>query len=123
VELTKNELQFISVLWRSETPLTSPEILENATERTWSDRSLHVILNNLLAKGAIAEHGFVKEGRTIARKFVPVLTHDEYYKSVLAECDSKKLLALVSAVMRERSDVKDKTVNELDSIVQRWNGK
>ncbi|MCL2221176.1 MAG: BlaI/MecI/CopY family transcriptional regulator [Oscillospiraceae bacterium] len=123
MELTKNELQFISVLWRSETPLTAPQILESPMERTWADRSLHVILNNLLSKGAIAEHGFVKEGRTISRTFVPVLTHKEYYTSLLAECESKELLALVSAVIRERTDIGEETAGALESIVRRWSGK
>ena len=123
MDLTKNELQFIGVLWRSQSPMTAPEILNSPTERAWADRSLHVILNNLLEKGAIAEHGFVKEGRTISRTFVPVLSREEYYTSMLAECESEELLTLFSAVMRRRSDIGDEAVDELESIIQRWDRK
>jgi predicted transcriptional regulator len=123
MELTKNELQFMNVLWQSENPITAPEILERSTERTWKDRSLHVILNNLLDKGAIVEHGFIKEGRTISRTFVPKISREEYYKTVLADCGSKELLGLVSAIMRDRNDFEDETVDELEEIFRNWSEK
>lgn len=123
MELTKNELQFMTVLWQSENPITAPEILERATERKWKDRSLHVILNNLLDKDAIAEHGFVKEGRTISRTFIPKISREEYYKTVLSDCESKELVGLISAIMRDRNDFEDDTVNELEKIFQKWSEK
>jgi predicted transcriptional regulator len=103
--------------------MTAPEILESSKKRTWKDRSLHVIINNLLDKGAIEEYGFVKEGRTISRTFVPVLSREDYYKSMLADCESDELLTLFSAVVRDRADVEDETVDMLEGIVQGWNRK
>lgn len=48
--LTKKELEMMNVLWGSETALTASEILKASTDRTWKDKSLHLMINSLLQK-------------------------------------------------------------------------
>lgn len=44
--LTKKEVEMMTVLWRSETALTASEILKASTDRTWKDKSLHILINS-----------------------------------------------------------------------------
>ena len=56
--LTKKELEMMNVLWGSETALTASEILKASTDRTWKDKSLHLMINSLLQKNLIVVDGF-----------------------------------------------------------------
>lgn len=58
--LTKKELEMMNVLWQSETALTASEILKASTNRTWKDKSLHILINSLLKKNLIVVDGFKK---------------------------------------------------------------
>ena len=58
MELTKSEMQIMDVLWGSDAPLSRSDLLERSEEKTWKDSSVHILLNGLLAKGAIREAGF-----------------------------------------------------------------
>ena len=120
MELTKNELQFMAVLWQAGKPMTGAEVLENSVEKSWKDKSLHIMLNRLLQKKAIAEHGFIKDGKKISRTFVPTITREDYYKSVFAGHDSKDLVMLFSAIMRDRLDLDGDTAKKLDGITREW---
>ena len=55
VELTRSELEIMNVIWAAGRPLTRGEILELSVDKTWKENSVHILLNRLLAKGAIAE--------------------------------------------------------------------
>ena len=117
MELTRNELQFMTVLWHSDTPLTSAEILGRSVDRTWKDASLHIILNRLIEKGAVAEHGFVKDGKVIARTFVPALSRECYYESVFAGYPSEDIPMLFSALLR-RVDFNVSTIEKLEDMIR-----
>lgn len=56
--LTKKELEMMNVLWGRETALTASEILKVSTDRTWKDKSLHLMINSLLQKNLIVVDGF-----------------------------------------------------------------
>lgn len=64
--LTRKELEMMTVLWQSETALTASEILKASTNRTWKDKSLHILINSLLQKNLIVVDGFKKW-----RKYTP----------------------------------------------------
>jgi predicted transcriptional regulator len=117
MDLTINELQFMTVLWCADTPLTSTEVLKLSVEKTWRDASLHSILNNLLEKGAIAEHGFVKDGKAISRTFVPVLSCEDYYEVFFAGHKTKDIPMILSALMK-RSDFDAETIKKLEDIIK-----
>jgi predicted transcriptional regulator len=117
VELTINEMQFMTVLWCAETPLTSSEIRSQSVDKTWKDASLHTILNKLLEKGAIAEHGFVKDGKAISRTFVPVLSCEKYYEEFFSGHMTKAIPKIFAALM-SRSDFDNDTIAELEDIIK-----
>jgi len=107
----------MTVIWCADTPLTSTEILKRSGEKTWSDNSLHTILNKLLLKGAIKEHGFIKDGNIIARTFVPVLSCEDYYEKFFEAYPSTCIPMIFSAIMR-RTDFDTETLNKMESIIR-----
>ena len=117
MDLTKNELQIMTVLWCADAPLTSAEILKLSVDKTWKDASLHTILKKLLDKGAIAEHGFVKDGKIISRTFIPAITREGYYTAFFAGHMVNDVPMLFSALVN-RADIDDETINKLAAIIQ-----
>lgn len=121
MNLTANELQFMQVLWNADQPLTSAEIREHSTERTWKDTSLHTILNRLLEKEAVKEVGYKKEGKAISRTFKSSISCEEYYASFFNEHskkDSKTLPIIFSALLRS-ADIGSNTLDKLEDIIRK----
>jgi len=116
MDLTKNELQFMTVLWDADTPLTASEVLRRSVDKTWADASLHTILNKLLEKGAIREYGFEKDGKAISRTFVPVLSCGEYYGNLFSGHMKKDIPVIFSALMN-REDIDKNTLNTLKQMI------
>jgi len=117
MELTKNELQILTVMWHSNTPLTSAEIRESSTDRKWSDNSLYAIINNLMEKGVIKKHGFTEDGGSPARTYVPVLTRDNYYDTVFAEYQTEEFPAILAALAK-RARLDDEVKRELRKAIE-----
>ena len=53
MKLTKSELEVMNVLWKAERPLSRSEIIEQSTDKTWKDNSIHILLNGMLKKEAM----------------------------------------------------------------------
>ena len=51
--LTKSEMEIMDVLWEDGGALSRADFLARSQEKTWKDSSVHILLNGLLAKGAI----------------------------------------------------------------------
>jgi len=117
MDLTKNEVQFMTVLWDADEPLTGAEILKRSVGKTWKDASLHTILNKLLEKGAIKEHGFLKDGKAISRTFVPALSRKEYYDKLFAGHAAKEIPDIFSSLMN-RKDIDDEVLNILERMIK-----
>ena len=107
----------MTVLWNANAPLTSPEILRLSVDKSWRDASLHRILNNLLEKGAVAEHGFIKDGKSISRTFVPAISCEEYYKAVFSGHTSRDVPMILSALL-SRSDFDAETIKKMEGIIR-----
>ena len=76
--LTKKELEMMDVLWGSETALTASEILKASTDKTWKDKSLHILINSLLQKNLIVVDGFKRMEKVYARSFIPAISQTDY---------------------------------------------
>ena len=83
MELTKSEMEIMDVLWEDGGALSRADFLERSQEKTWKDSSVHILLNGLLAKGAIKEAGLVKRQKTYGRTFLPTMTREEYFASAI----------------------------------------
>ena len=98
--LTKSELEIMDVLWGCDQPLSRSDLLVRSEEKNWKDSSVHILLNGLLQKGAIMEAGYVKRSKTYGRTFLPTLTREEYFATMIFSFRHKpQIVGLVAALM------------------------
>ena len=100
MELTKSELEIMNVLWEAGRPLTRGEILELSVDKRWKDNSIHILLNRLLAKGAIAEGGFTRSGKSYGRLYEPQISAVEYYAGSVFAVSRRQLGMLFDALLQ-----------------------
>lgn len=111
--LTKSELQIMDVFWGTDAALSRADLLDRSEEKNWKDSSVHILLNGLLQKGAIREVGFVKRSKTYGRTFLPTMTREEYFASMVFSFRHKpRIVELIQALLK-REDI---TPEDLDSI-------
>ena len=103
MELTKSELEIMNVLWDAGRPLTRGEILELSVDKKWKDNSIHILLNRLLAKGAIAEGGFTRSGKSYGRLYEPQISGEDYYAGSVFAVSRERLDMLFDAMLQSTS--------------------
>lgn len=107
MELTKSEMEIMDVLWDAGVPLSRADLLERSEEKSWKDSSVHILLNGLLAKGAISEAGVVKRIKTYGRIFAPTMTREEYYaQTVFCHRHKPQVVGLFRALL-DREEITD----------------
>lgn len=99
MELTKSELEIMNVIWAAGRALTRGEILELSVDKNWKDNSIHILLNRLLAKGAIVESGFARSGKSYGRLYEAALTGPAYYAENLFCGGPERLSMLFDALL------------------------
>lgn len=99
MELTRSELEIMNVIWKAGRPLTRGEILELSVDKTWKDNSVHILLNRLLAKGAIAEGGFARSGKSYGRLYEQQISGEEYYAENVFSGGPERLEMLFDAML------------------------
>ena len=115
MELTKSEMEIMDVLWGSEVPLSRADLLAKSEEKTWKDGSVHILLNGLLAKGAICEAGVVKRSKTYGRTFAPTMTREEYFAATIFSHRHKPEIVGLFAALLSREDI---TADDLTAIAK-----
>ena len=115
MELTKSEMEIMDVLWGSESPLSRADLLAKSEEKTWKDGSVHILLNGLLAKGAICEAGVVKRSKTYGRTFAPTMTREEYFAATIFSHRHKPEIVGLFAALLSREDI---TADDLTAIAK-----
>jgi len=118
VDLSKNELQIMTVFWSADGPLTGAEIIKASEGKEWKERSLHSILNNLVEKGAIEINGSIRDGKVLSRTFVPKLSFVDYYEQIFVKCAPVELFQAMSAAMRKRPAFDSETADKISEILQ-----
>lgn len=99
--LTKKELEMMTVLWRSEIALTASEILKASTDRTWKDKSLHLMINSLLKKNLIVVDEFKKMEKVYARSFKPAISQTDYiWAHLTSGLEKKKRRDLIEEIIK-----------------------
>ena len=117
MELTKSELEIMDVLWEDGSPLSRSDFLERSQEKTWKDSSVHILLNGLLAKGAIREAGLVKRSKTYGRTFLPTMTREEYYANTIFSHRHKPQIVGLFRALLQRPEIQDDVLNELSDLI------
>ena len=107
MELTRSELEIMNVIWTAGRPLTRGEILEQSVDKSWKNNSVHILLNRLLAKGAIAEGGFARSGKSYGRLYEQQISGEEYYAKNVFSVSADKLDMLFDALLKSKSVDRD----------------
>ena len=117
MELTKNEIEIMEVLWEAKRPITSAEIVKMSVEKTWKDSSIHILINSLLKKKAIQEVGFIRAGKGYARTFEPTESGDKFYADFLASIAKKISVSTLFSALFESNDLTHDTIQELEKLL------
>lgn len=113
----------MELLWEQGKPLSRSEIILLSTERTWQASSIHILLNQLLEKGAIVVDGFVKTGKNYGRTFAATVTQGEYEATQLKKSVASFKLKpsalgdFVSALFQDE-ELDEATLDRLDAILK-----
>lgn len=103
--LTNSEKQIMEVLWKSDVPLSSHDIILSSSDKTWKNSSVHLLLNSLLDKELIEVAGFEKRTKNYARVFKPTLSYVDYILTVLIKnSDKEKRAELLSKLIKQEKD-------------------
>ena len=78
--LSKKEQELMELFSDAGKPLAPAEILELAASRaaSWKPNSIHILVNSLMEKGALAVAGYYLSSRKLGRTFQPTLTLQDY---------------------------------------------
>ena len=117
MELTKSEMEIMDVLWDDGGALSRSDFLARSENKTWKDSSVHILLNGLLAKGAIREAGMVKRSKTFGRTFVPTMTREEYYASAVFSHRRQPDLVGLMAALLSRPEADAQALRSLQALL------
>lgn len=116
--LTKSEEQIVELLWTSDGPLTSSEIIRNSVDKTWKDSYVHLLINSLMDKGIIEVAGFKKATKNYARTFKPTMSREEYLVLTLTKSknyNQAELPAIFKAFISQTTDLT--LLEELEEVI------
>lgn len=116
--LTKREVEILRVLWRSDRPLTSKEILDASHNSTWAHSTIYAKLKTLVEKGVIEETGVIKAGNTISKQYVPTLTENCYYEVICNSFPEVIDIREMIFLLLEKTDLDVETVDKLMAILK-----
>ena len=119
MELTRNELEIMEVLWGAGRPITSVEIVQMSVKKSWKDSSIHILINSLLKKEAIREAGFVRAGKGFARTFEPTESGETYYADYLATIANKTSVSTLFSALFKSKDLSKDTIQELEEMLNK----
>ena len=124
--LTNSEEDLMELFWEKKEPLTSVDISEFSTDRSWNGNYIHMMLRSLLKKGMIEVCGTVQCGTQYARQFVPIVTKEQYAaKLVMSKGIEKNSIAAVTVAMVNEVNKADEEglVKQLEEIIQELKNK
>lgn len=118
MELTKSEMEIMDVLWEAQKPVSRADLLAHSENKTWKDSSVHILLNGLLQKNAIAEAGLVRRSKTYGRVFVPTMTREEYFASTIFSHRCKPDIVKLMEALFRREDITPEQLAEIEALVE-----
>lgn len=118
--LTKSELEVMNLLWDTDQPLTSSEIVSNSVNRTWKKTYINLLIKSLLQKEMIRVAGMKQMVKNYARTFEPTMTREIYNITQISEqpgFQNKDIPLLFSHLVSITDDMD--TIKELEEILQK----
>jgi predicted transcriptional regulator len=125
-DLTPREEELMDMMWEANRPMSRAELRAMPVERSWKDNYLPVMLQALEKRGLIQVTGFVREGKTYARQFVPTWSKAELLSKSAAEHLEKEQLSQMLEAMAESSAGEldtERLTNVMAALVRESKGK
>lgn len=110
--LTKRELQIMQTLWNSTTALSVREI--TSLSDNMSQNTVQAALRKLLNEHAIEVDSIGQSGTVHTRKFVALLSEEDYVKKIVSPSAIKNLVSHFIDSTTEASEI-----NELAALVHK----
>jgi len=111
--LTKSEKVVMEILWSSERPMTSVELMEMTQDHSWESGYMHKMLRTLLKGEVINVCGMVQYGKQYARQFVPMITREEYaVKLVLSTGIKGTSIRKVAAALAKEAEKSEELIEQ-----------
>ncbi len=111
----------MELFWEHKEPLTSVEISNLSTDRSWNGNYIHMMLRSLQKKGMIAVCGTLQYGTQYARQFTPLVTKEQYAaKLVMSKGIEPGSIAAVTVAMVNETDKADNEglIEQLEEIIE-----
>lgn len=118
MNLSKNEVEILEVMWTANRPLFSTEIVELSVNKSWKTSSIHILLNRLLDKEAIRAVGFAKTGKGYGRTFEPTESAQQYYTDVLAQAASRTNLSFLFSTLLSELPLSQTDIKDLEELIK-----
>ena len=119
IKLTKSEQEVMELLWASEEPLSSREIIAKSKDKTWKDSYIHIIINSLLEKNMIQVSGVQQTTKNYTRIFSPTISKDKWMISQISESEhsSSTIKYLFGEILQQIHD--QESLNELSDFIEK----
>lgn len=124
LKLSNAEEELMDLFWKEDRPLTSVEILELSSGKSWSGKYLHKMLKSLEKQGLIGVCGTLQYGSQYARRFKTLMTSEEYTaksivsKSFFGNDIAKIAVALVKETNKDKiGEEDDKLISDLEKMI------
>lgn len=123
MKLTNSEQEIMEVFWSEGKPLSQMELLACCGEKSWKDRSVYILLNGLLKKGILKEDGFVRSGKSFARRFSPTLSYEQYCCKLITSNKRQPDLPKLFCALLDENELSDEMLNELSRCLEQKRNK
>lgn len=123
--LNKREEELMNILWAYNEPLTQNEMAERLEEQGWSSVTLFKTVQSLSGAGYLQVVGLEKSAKTYARKFIPAISKEEYYTSILMKngLDSGSLANITAAFIgvskKSEKEKNTEVIAKLEEIIEK----
>ncbi len=125
ISFSSNELEIMNLLWHENRPLSRTEIIDLSPNRSWSKNSIHILLNNLIEKGAVEVSGFVRTNKNYGRAYSPLLSQEEYIWQTMTDANSPfcglsrtSSITTIFAALLKNSRIDEQLLNELEQMIE-----
>lgn len=113
MELSNNEVKVLRIMWSAKRALSRREILSLNSDMSWDTRTIHALLNSMMAKGAVREAGHVKYGKNQGRLYEAVITCEDFFLSVLAPVKDIMNYGLFIGAIINNKAVDESTIEQI----------
>ena len=122
--MSKSEYEVLTLLWAQTQGLTASEINSCSKDKSWKDASIHLILSNMIDKGAVVVDGMVRSGRTYSRIFKAAITPEEYSVMQIRQNasfshDRRNSLTTLFSHLIDSDEVNLETISKIEILLKK----